>query len=728
MEAKMIQFNESKKQFYLHTKKTTYVMGVFGDELLVHFYWGKRLYHDMENPYEKEMGRRDYTPWDYPSFYSSDVFPLEFSTYGSADLRRPAFHAIYNDGSSVTKLIYKDYAITQGKERLAGLPATYCESGDTVQTLVIRLHDELKNVDVFLSYTVFEELDAITRSVQVVNHGERMEIDTLMSAMVDFYGMDDSDIIHLDGAWARERMITRTEVVKGNQNVESRCGASSHMHNPFIALCDKDATERSGNVYGFNLVYSGNFTAGLELGSHNCGRTYIGINPFQFKWVLEEGESFQTPEAVLVYSSEGIGGMSRIYHRLYRTRLCRGKYRDKERFVLINNWEATYFDFNENKIVEIAKKASEIGIDTMVLDDGWFSVPNDDTCGLGDWYENKIKLPNGLEGLSKRINDLGMHFGLWFEPEMVSPGSNLYKEHPDWILHTASRKPTVGRFQYILDLSRKDVCDYIIETICEILRRANIEYVKWDMNRYMTEVGSSLLLPERQCEVMHRYILGLYYVLETITSRFPNVLFEGCAGGGGRFDGGMLYYMPQIWTSDDSDAVERMEIQYGTSLVYPYSTMGAHVSACPNHQVGRTTPFVKRCNVAMPGQFGFELDLNKCTDNEIEVAHQAIIQYRELQEVFHKGDCYRLRSPFESNLAAIEFVSDDKQTIILSIESKKATPNAADEYIRLEGLEETALYQCGDDIYGGDYLMYKGTHFKNNLEHSSVLRIYKRVL
>ncbi len=724
----MIQFDERKKQFYLHTKNTTYAMGVFQDELLVHLYWGKRLHHGMENPYEKEMGRRDYTPWDYPSFYSSDVFPLEFSTYGSADLRRPAFHAIYKDGSSIAKLIYKDYVITQGKEKLTGLPATYCEAGDSVQTLVIRLHDELKNVDVFLSYTVFEELDAITRSVKVVNHGERMEIDTIMSAMVDFYGMEDSDIIHLDGAWARERMITRTEVVKGNQNVESRCGASSHMHNPFIALCDKDATERSGNVYGLNLVYSGNFTAGLELGSHNCGRTYIGINPFQFKWVLEEGESFQTPEAVLVYSSEGIGGMSRIYHKLYCTRLCRGKYRDKERFVLINNWEATYFDFDENKIVEIAKKASEIGIDTMVLDDGWFSVRNDDTCGLGDWYENKTKLPNGLEGLSKRINDLGMHFGLWFEPEMVSPGSNLYKEHPDWILHTPDRKPTVGRFQYILDLSRKDVCDYIIEFLSGILARANLEYVKWDMNRYMTEVGSALLPAERQCEVMHRYMLGLYYVLETITSSFPNVLFEGCAGGGGRFDAGMLYYMPQIWTSDDSDAVERMEIQYGTSLVYPYSAMGAHVSACPNHQVGRTTPFVKRCNVAMPGQFGFELDLNKCTENEIEIAQNAITQYRELQEVFHKGECYRLRSPFEGNLAAIEFVSEDRQTIILSIESKKATPNAPDEYIRLEGLDETALYQCGDGIYGGDYLMYKGTHFKNNIEHNSVLQIYKKVL
>lgn len=724
----MIVFDNRRQHFYLHTQNTTYAMGIFRDELLIHLYWGKRLQHGIDNRYEEEMGRRDYTPWDYPSFYSSDVFPLEFSTYGSADLRRPAFHAIYGDGSSITKLIYKGYEIIEGKNQLEGLPATYCEAGDCVQTLIIKLSDELKNVDVFLSYTVFEELDAIARSVKVVNRGERVEIDTIMSAMVDFYGMEESDMLHLDGAWARERMVTRTRIVKGNQNVESRGGASSHIHNPFLAVCEKNASENSGNVYGFNLVYSGNFSAGIELSSHNCGRTYIGINPFQFKWVLEKGESFQAPEAILVYSSNGIGGMSRIYHRLYRTRLCRGQYRDAKRFVLINNWEATYFDFNEDKIVEIAKKASEIGIDTMVLDDGWFSVRNDDTCGLGDWSENREKLPNGLEGLCKKINALGMHFGLWFEPEMVSPGSDLYAKHPDWILHTKGRKPTIGRFQYVLDLSRKDVCDFIIETLSEILERANIEYVKWDMNRYMTEVGSVLLPPDRQHEVMHRYILGLYYVLETITSRFPHVLFEGCAGGGGRFDAGMLHYMPQIWTSDNSDAVERMEIQYGTSLVYPYSTMGAHVSACPNHQVGRSTPFLKRCNVSMPGQFGFELDLNKCTQEEIETAKKAIEQYRELEGVFHQGSCYRLRSPFEGALSVVEFVSEDGQTIVLSVESQKAIPNASDEYIRFEGLDEAATYRCGDKIYGGDYLMYKGIHFKNSIEHCSLLQIYKKVL
>lgn len=721
----MIQFEEKRKHFYLHTRNTTYAMGIFQNKLLLHLYWGKRLQNGVFCNYEKEMGWHDFAPCDYGS-YSTDILPHEYPTYGSADLRKPSFHATYDDGSSISKFVYKGHTILQGKPALAGLPATYCENTDEAETLVMQLHDKVKNVDVFLTYTVFEELDAITRSVKIVNGGKTMKLDTVLSATIDFYGMPECDFIHLDGAWARERAVTRNRIVSGNQNVESRQGASSHLHNPFIAICEKDATEKHGNVYGMSLVYSGNFIAGIEMNPYHCQRAYIGINPFQFQWVLETGESFQTPEAVLVYSADGIGGMSRIYHRLYRTRLCRGKYRDTERFVLLNNWEATYFDFNEEKIVKIAEKAAEIGIDTMVLDDGWFGVRNDDTNGLGDWYENKEKLPNGLNGLAEKVNQLGMRFGLWFEPEMVSPRSNLFGKHPDWILQSKGRISTLARNQFTLDLSREAVCDFIIESVSNILNKANIEYVKWDMNRYMTEVGSGLLSTDRQGEVMHRYMLGLYHVLEVLTSRFPNVLFEGCAGGGGRFDPGMLYYMPQIWTSDDSDAVERMEIQYGTSLVYPYSVMGAHVSACPNHQVGRTTPFGKRCNVALPGQFGFELDLNKCTSEELEIAREKIEQYRELQHVFHKGDCYRLKSPFDSNISVIEFVSEDKQTIILSIESKKATPNAADEYICMEGLEDTAIYECDGEIFAGDYLMYKGVHFKNNKEHSSSMRVYKK--
>ena len=721
----MIAFDKQNEIFYLHTRTTTYSMGIFKGKLL-HLYWGERLTNPINAKCTAIYKRKNMTAYDCDE-YSSNCMPLEYSTYGSADLRLPSFNAVHSDGSRIAKLEYCDFKIVKGKPPLEGLPATYCEKDDSVETLIIHLNDKLKDIDVYLSYSVFEELNAITRSVKIVNNGDKLYLDTALSASVDFYGMPESDIIHLDGAWARERHITRRRIVYGNQCVDSKCGASSAYHNPFIAVCEKDASENQGNVYGFSLVYSGNFTAGLELDAYNCGRAYIGINPFDFEYLLEKGEVFQTPEAVLTYSSEGIGGMSRIYHRLYRTRLCRGKYRDTERFVLINNWEATYFDFDEDKIIDIAKKASEIGIDTMVLDDGWFGERTSDKAGLGDWYENPDRLPNGLKGLAEKVNSMGMRFGLWFEPEMVNPDSNLYRNHPDWVLHTKGRVSSLARNQLTLDLSRKDVCEYIIASLSSVLNKANIEYVKWDMNRYMTEVGSSLLSAERQGEVMHRYILGLYYVLETITKKFPNVLFESCASGGSRFDPGMLYYMPQTWTSDDTDAIERLKIQYGTSIVYPYSAMGAHVSVCPNHQVSRTTPFEMRCNVAMMGQFGFELDLNKCTENELETAKQAIKKYRELQGVFHRGECYRLKSPFETDLSVIEFIGKDKKTVILCINSVSANPNSVDEFIRLEGLDIDACYECENDIYGGDYLMNQGMIFRNDEEHRSVMLIFKKI-
>lgn len=724
----MIKFEKQTDIFYLNTKNTTYAMEVSGGQYLLHRYWGKRLKNPLDRADSCVYSGRNLVPFDMP-LGNSDVLPLEYSSYGNADMRIPSAEFTFADGSRVSHLTYKGYEILGGKPALEGLPATYCEEGDRVETLTIHLEDTLQNVDVFLSYSVFEDLDAIIRSTKIVNRGERLLLDSAMSATVDFYGSPEQEILHLDGAWTRERHITRQPVVYGNQGINSRYGCSSAMHNPFIALCDKNATENQGNVYGFNLVYSGNFTAGAEKNTYNGTRAYIGINPTNFQFVLEKGESFQTPEAVLVYSAKGLGEMSRIYHKLYRTRLCRGKYRDTERFVLINNWEATYFDFNEDKIVAIAEKAAKVGIDTMVLDDGWFSSRINDKCGLGDWYENRDRLPNGLEGLAKRINALGMRLGLWFEPEMVNPGTELIKNHPDWIIHTKDRESYQVRNQYTLDLSRDDVCDYIIDTLSGILSRVNIEYVKWDMNRYMSAPGSALLDGARQGEVMHRYILGLYRTLETITQRFPNILFESCASGGSRFDAGMLYYMPQTWTSDDSDAVERLKIQFGTSIVYPFSAMGAHVSAVPNHQVGRITSFDMRCNVAMAGQFGFELDLNKCTEEELKTAEKAIKTYRELGEVFHKGDCYRLKSPFDSDVCAIEFISEDKSTVILTVNSSKATAYAPDEYILLEGLEETAVYTLDstNKRFGGDYLMNIGYHFVNDCENKSITAVFKKL-
>lgn len=713
--------------FYLNTEKTTYALGVFNDGILAHLYWGKRLYNELDSDTAFNFGHRHMAAYDCDN-KSTDYIPLEYAPQGGADLRISSLAGEHSDGSNLTILRFCDYEICEGKPSLDGLPSTYAEKGDKVETLIIHLKDELKKLDVYLSYSVFEELDAITRSVKIVNNGEKFLLSKAFSATVDFYGMPKSDIIHLDGCWARERSVNRTPIAYGNQNVESRAGASSAYHNPFIAVCNKETGENQGDAYGFSLVYSGNFTAGVETDAYNCVRAYIGINPYNFKFVLENNETFQTPEAVLVYSPDGLSGMSRIYHKLYRTRLCRGKYRDAERFVLINNWEATYFNFNEDKIVDIAKKASQIGVDTMVLDDGWFAGRVDERAGgLGDWIENKDRLPNGLKKLSERINALGMRFGLWFEPEMVNPVSRLFEAHPDWIIHTNGRKQSLSRWQYTLDLSNKEVCDYIIGAVSRVLKSANIEYVKWDMNRYMSEVGSVILPAEKQGEVMHRYILGLYYILETLVTEFPDVLFESCSSGGGRFDPGMLYYMPQTWTSDNTDALDRIKIQYGTSFVYPFSSMGAHVSACPNHQVWRTTPFEMRCNVALPGQFGFELDLNKCSEKELETAKKAVEKYRELRSVFHKGECYRLCSPFESDLSAIEFVSEDKNTVVVCIYSKTPTALAPDEYIKLQGLEERAKYTLDEKVYGGDCLMYQGISFRNQSEYATKILVFKKL-
>lgn len=722
----MIIFDNENKIFYLNTNKTTYAIGILENTIPVHLYWGKRLNTKLSSRIAYDFPHHHLSAIDFGKDSSNDI-PLEYSPYGGADLRMTSFRGVDSKGSSVTKLTFVDYEIKEGKPKIEGLPATYCEEGDKVQTLTIHLKDELQALDVYLAYSVFEDFDAITRNVKIKNNGEKFIVNNAMSAMVDFYGVDNMDMIHLYGTWARERQISRNSLNYGNQSIESRAGASSAYHNPFIAICDKNTTENQGNAYGFNLVYSGNFIAGVSKDSFNNARAYIGINPTGFSWTLEKGESFQTPEAVLSFSSDGLSGMSRIYHRLYRTRLCRGKFRDADRFVLINNWEATYFDFTEDILVDIAKKAKEIGLDTFVLDDGWFGKRIDDKAGLGDWYENPDRLPKGIGSLADKINELGLHFGLWFEPEMVNPDSDLYRNHPDWIIHTEGRTPSLERNQCTLDLSRNDVCEYVYNSVSSILRKANIEYIKWDMNRYMTEIGSNGLSPDKQGEVAHRYMLGLYSILERLVTEFPNVLFEGCASGGGRFDAGILHYMPQIWTSDNSDASERVLIQYGTSFAYPQSTISAHVSACPNHQINRTTPFDMRCNVALPGQFGFELDLNKCTEEEIEIAREAISKYKELRSIFHRGDMYRLVSPFENDMSAIEFVSEDKNTVILCKYSRAIKPSAPEEFVRFEGLEEDAYYQLKDKVYGGDYLMNKGLIFVNDTEYANDILVFKKL-
>ena len=517
-------------------------------------------------------------------------------------------------------------------------------------------------------------------------------------------------MIQLSGSWARERHFIRQPLRSGSQSIESRRGASSHAQNPFIALARKDTTEIKGDIYGFSFVYSGNFLANVEVDMFYNSRVQIGINPFDFSWLLKENEEFQSPESVLVYSPNGMTGMSHIYHNLYGKRLARGEHRDKIRPILINNWEATYFDFNETSIKNIAKEASNLGMELFVLDDGWFGKRNNDDCSLGDWFVNEEKIKGGLGKLSKEINDMGLQFGLWFEPEMVCPVSELYEKHPDWCIHIPGRIRSEARMQLILDLSRDDVCDYIIETLSKVLSSASISYVKWDMNRNMTEIGSAKLQPERQRELPHRYMLGLYRIMEELTTAFPHILFESCSGGGGRFDPGMLYYMPQTWTSDNTDAIERLKIQYGTSLVYPNVSMGCHVSAIPNHQVHRMTPLNTRGVVAMSGNFGYELDITKLSDEEKEMIKEQIKNYKEIRETIQFGDYYRLSSPFEDNDVAWMFVSKDKKEVVVSFVRQSALPHPKFESLKLVGLEEDASYEVvGENkVFGGDELMYVG--------------------
>ncbi|MGL5723478.1 alpha-galactosidase, partial [Cetobacterium sp.] len=501
--------------------------------------------------------------------------------------------------------------------------------------------------------------------------------------------------------------------------IDSKRGTSSVNSNPFIALKRKETTEFSGEVYGFNLVYSGNHIEMVEKNQYDKLRVSIGMNPFNFNWTLLKGDEFQSPEVVMSYSNTGMNGLSLNYHRLYRERLARGVWRDKVRPILLNNWEATYFDFNEEKILDIAKKAKELGVELFVLDDGWFGARNHDKAGLGDWWSNLEKIPSGVEGLSKKVEEMGIKFGLWFEPEMVNKDSELYRNHPNWILRAPNRKDTPSRNQHTLDLGREDVREYLYEKLSKILRESKISYVKWDMNRPMTEVWSEVVDSTKQGEVFHRYILGLYELLEKLTTEFPEILFESCASGGNRFDPGMLYYMPQTWTSDDTDAVERIKIQYGTSLCYPVVSMGAHVSAVPNHQTNRITPIKTRGNVAVFGAFGYELDLNKITDEEKEIVKKQIEFFKENRELIQFGDFYRLVSPFEKKLndAAWMVVSKDKKEAIVAKYKILSVPNAGYESLLLSGLDEDYLYsveslQVQGESYYGDELHTSGLIFK----------------
>ena len=706
-----IVYDASSKTFNLATSKNSYILKVLDSNHVAHVYWGKKIKaKNLDYVLRSKNWGSFLTNTDNIDDFMLEITPQEYPGYGSTDLRTPAVELQFSDGTSATDFRYESHNIYAGKNKLNNLPATYVEDENEAMTLELTLVDSLKNVKLILSYSVFEEFDAITRSVKIINESdEDVNINRILSANVDFRDSD-YELIQLSGAWARERHIIRKEIRSGSQSIESRRGSSSHAQNPFMALVRKDTTEQHGEVYGFSLVYSGNFLANVEVDMYENARAQIGINPFDFTWLLKSKEEFTAPEAVLVYSNEGLTGMSHIYNCLYGKRLCKGKYRDEVRPILINNWEATYFDFNETKIKEIAREATNLGMELFVLDDGWFGKRDDDNSSLGDWFVNEEKLKGGLNKLATEINEMGLQFGLWFEPEMVSPISELYKEHPDWCIHIPGRNRSEARRQLILDYSREDVCNYIIEKISEVLSSAPISYVKWDMNRNMSEIGSAKLPANRQREVAHRYILGLYKVLEEITTRFPDVLFESCSGGGGRFDPGMLYYMPQTWTSDNTDAIERLKIQFGTSMVYPNASIGCHVSAVPNHQVDRITPIETRGVVAMSGNFGYELDITKLPESEKEIIKEQVKLYKEIRETIQFGKCYRLSSPFENNDVAWMFISKDCEEIIVSFVRTLAKPNPKFISLKLVGLDESSDYEIlGENmIVGGDELMNIG--------------------
>lgn len=694
-----IYYHDKDQIFHLQSKNMSYLIQIVNGYPL-HIYWGKQLRNDGNITQMLH----------YPTTAGIDRYPQEYPQFGTGDFRNPAYQAELMDGSRITELQYQSHRILSGKPALEGLPAVYTDNEDEAQTLELELHDNYSGLTVIVSNTVFADYPALTRSVRFVNNGGNpITLQRALSSSVDFVDSD-YELIYLSGAWGREAYVKRRRLEPGVTTIDSRRGASSHQFNPFVALARPQADEDQGDVYGFSLVYSGNFVAEAEVDSLHATRVSIGINDFDFSWLLEPGESFQTPEVVMVYSSSGLGGMSRTYHRLYRTRLCRGVHRDKVRPILVNNWEATYFDFNADKIVSIAESGAELGIELFVLDDGWFGKRNDDTTSLGDWFENREKLPDGLVNLAKRVNSLGLQFGLWVEPEMVSPDSDLYRAHPDWCIHVAGRRRTLQRTQLILDLSRQEVREYILNCLSDIFSTVPIAYIKWDMNRSMTEIGSANALANRQKETAHRYMLGLYELLEELTQRFPHILFESCSSGGGRFDPGMLYYMPQTWTSDNTDAVERLKIQYGTSLVYPVSSMGAHVSAVPNHQLHRMTSLHMRGDVAMSGNFGYELDLTKFTDEEKEIVKLQVSNYKQFRSLIQQGDLYRLKSPFHGNETSWMFVSEDQDEAILFYFSVLAEPNQPMKKLPLKGLNPDLNYQVGEngEVYGGDRLMYSG--------------------
>ena len=707
-----IIYNEKTREFHLYNQEISYIIKILDNDQPGQLYYGKRLTHREDFSHLFEYAMRDMSPYAFEgnSTFSLENIKQEYPTFGCGDMRFPAYEIERENGSHVVEFVYKEHKIYNGKPKLEGLPATYVESDDEAQTLELVLEDTSINTRIVLLYTIYEAFPVIARSVRFeCDSDEKITLLSAMSACVDLPDKD-YEMIDLAGVWARERHVRRHKLDYGIQSIYSMRGCSSYQFNPFLALARENADEFQGQVYGFSLVYSGNFLAQTEVDNYDTARVLMGIHPNGFKWTLGKGESFQTPEMVMVYSEAGLNGMSQTFHKLYRTRLARGTWRDKVRPILINSWEAFYFDFDAPKLLGLADAATDLGMELFVLDDGWFGKRDDSTSSLGDWYPNEEKLKGTLKELAEKINAKGLKFGLWIEPEMTNKDSDLYRAHPDWLLAEQGKRICHSRTQYVLDFSKKEVREYIGDMLENLLAEVPVSYIKWDMNRTFSEVFSNGNDREYQGKVCHKYILGVYELYERLTSRFPHVLFESCASGGARFDPGMLYYAPQGWTSDDTDAIERLKIQYGTSMVYPVSCMGSHVSASPNHQTNRVTPIETRADVAYFGTFGYELDLLKLGEEDKAEIRRQIAFMKEKRDLIQKGTFYRLKSPFEGNETAWMIVSEDQKKVLVGYYRVMQPVNVGFKRLKLKGLKEDTCYKVSGYAYDcyGDELMQVG--------------------
>ena len=698
--------------FKLDTKNTTYAFQVSKFDYILHTHYGAKV-SDIDlsyvYPFDRNRSFINATEADTDMVFNLNDVYMEYSGYGIGDFRTTALRIRHADGSRAADLRYHSHEIIKGAVCPDKMPSA-TENGETgIETLKVVLKDSATDTFVNMYYTVYEDTDVITRFNEIVNMGDtNIFVEKAASLQLDM-NRADMDFIQFAGAWAKERREHRSSLHAGTQGFVSRRGTSSHQHNPFFCLCDKNADEERGSAYGFHLVYSGNHRTEIEVGQFSTTRVLMGINDEGFAWQLKKGEKFVTPQVLMTYSGEGLGNMSRNFHTFIREHIFRPVWKNVRRPLLINNWEATYFDFNQEKLIELATTASQLGIELLVMDDGWFGHREDDKTSLGDWKPYAKRLPAGLKPLAEGINKAGLKFGLWMEPEMISEDSDLYRDHPDWVLSIPGRCRSIGRNQFVLNLINDEVKEYIISVMSDVLSSANIEYLKWDMNRYLTEVYSTTLGRDNQGEAYHRYVLAVYEILDRLIKKFPKLLIEHCSGGGGRFDTGMLYYSPQIWTSDDTDAIERIETQLGTSFGYPVTSMGSHVSAVPNHQTGRVVDMNTRADVAYNGTFGYELDINKLSDEEREMIKEQTAFYKEHYDLINNGDLYRIMHD-KNECAAWCYASRDKKEILLFYVQLDGGANDGDRFIKLPCADVSLRYVDEDErrTYFGDTLKNLG--------------------